>query len=255
MQKKNVSVIPGENSQVPDLEECSLVDLLLQVKEVLDEHNVEFWLECGTLLGAVRNVKFISWEHDIDLGVWQDGVSDNIKSLMSREFSNRGLKIYLDKHYITVCGDNRVWADINFYHHEGDKAIVTRLSPKNKIGKFLDLFCRTLSAPFFYEVDFKKKSRLFIRSMLILVSRSLPSFLRMKMANILKSVYEKKYYEDHSWVVPVEYIEKLLTIEFYGMEFKVPAKMEEYLAYRYGEDWRIPKKDWITERDDGAVAH
>jgi len=34
----------------------------------------------------------------------------------------------------------------------------------------------------------------------------------------------------------------LSVIKFYGMEFKVPAKTEEYLSYRYGKDWRIPPK-------------
>ncbi len=31
--------------------ENNLIYLLHQLKEVLDEHNIEFWLDCGTLLG------------------------------------------------------------------------------------------------------------------------------------------------------------------------------------------------------------
>ena len=37
------------------------------------------------------------------------------------------------------------------------------------------------------------------------------------------------------------------------MEFKVPANAEEYLTYRYGKDWRIPNKDYVYYRDDGAI--
>ena len=53
-------------------QENSLISLLWQVKEVLDTHNIELWLECGALLGAVRNGKIIPWQDDIDLGAWQE---------------------------------------------------------------------------------------------------------------------------------------------------------------------------------------
>jgi len=51
-----------------------------------------------------------------------------------------------------------------------------------------------------------------------------------------------------------KYFILLSRIRLYTMEFRVPAKTEEYLAYRYGEDWRVPKSDWTTNRDDGAIA-
>lgn len=42
---------------------------------------------------------------------------------------------------------------------------------------------------------------------------------------------------------------------FYGMEFKVPAETEEYLAYRYGKNWRTPKRDYVYYKDDGAITN
>ncbi|GAI37287.1 unnamed protein product [marine sediment metagenome] len=78
--------------------------------------------------------------------------------------------------------------------------------------------------------------------------------MRKRIAQIVFAVYEKIGSEDVSWIVPSKFFSKLDTMKFYDMEFKVPDKTEEYLAYRYGKDWRIPKKDWLTERDDGAVA-
>jgi len=52
------------------VDEKAAVEALKEVKEVLDEYNIEFWLDLGTLLGAVRSGKFIPWDHDIDLDVW-----------------------------------------------------------------------------------------------------------------------------------------------------------------------------------------
>jgi hypothetical protein len=42
---------------------------LLEVKKVMDDMKIPFFLAYGTCLGAVRNKDFISYDDDIDLGV------------------------------------------------------------------------------------------------------------------------------------------------------------------------------------------
>lgn len=42
---------------------------LLKVKEALDKNNITFWLDFGTLLGAVREKDFIKHDLDMDLGI------------------------------------------------------------------------------------------------------------------------------------------------------------------------------------------
>jgi lipopolysaccharide cholinephosphotransferase len=49
---------------------------------------------------------------------------------------------------------------------------------------------------------------------------------------------------------PSEYYENTKWIEFMGNLFTVPAKAEEYLAYHYGADWRIPIRQWDYLLDD-----
>lgn len=41
---------------------------LKKIKTILDEENIIFWLEFGTLLGAIREKDFIKHDFDIDLG-------------------------------------------------------------------------------------------------------------------------------------------------------------------------------------------
>ncbi len=56
-------------------------------------------------------------------------------------------------------------------------------------------------------------------------------------------------------VVPKHYYEKLGSTHLYDMEFRTPSSVEKYLALKYGDDWKKPKKEWIYWRDDGARDH
>ncbi len=75
-------------------------DLLRQIKKILDEHNIEFWVECRTLLGAVREKGFLEWGYDIDFGAWQDKVTEGLKTSVARQLHNQGFHVEAFKTYI-----------------------------------------------------------------------------------------------------------------------------------------------------------
>ena len=243
--------------------ENDLVNLLHQIKEVLDKHNIKFWLECGTLLGAVRNGKFIPWEHDLDFSAWSEKVSQDARVSIAKAFCDKGFKTYIAENHMNIIKEQNgdedfdfYYADINFYHINNDEAIKPTLFPKNILGKFLSGWLPVLSAPYHPRQVSKIKSpvKRFIMKNLINITRAMSSLLRKRFTQIVSAVYEKIGSEDVSWIVPSKYFSDLSTMRFYGMEFRVPAKTEEYLAYRYGKDWQTPRVNWTTHKDDGAVS-
>lgn len=230
-------------------EEMFLADLLRQTKEVLDKKNIEFWLDAGTILGAVRSGRFISWDHDVDLGIWYDKISEDTKMLVCEELYKKGLKIRIAESHMNIKSEREpeLWIDLNFYRLRGDDAIIPVFYPRNLIGKSLYVLWSILASPD-YPSDFKRREfsiKRFIVKILVSITRNIsrviPSFLRKRIAYIIFAVYKRIGSKDVSPITPSTYFKNLSIIKFYGMQLKVPAKIEEYLIYKYGEDWQIPK--------------
>ncbi len=60
-------------------EEC-----LKSVKKALEEYNLDFWLDYGTLLGAIREKDFINHDLDLDFGMFYSEDQFKVKEALER---------------------------------------------------------------------------------------------------------------------------------------------------------------------------
>ena len=80
---------------IANLEEvqCEMIKLLSIIDRVCQENNIKYWLDGGTLLGALRHNGFIPWDDDIDISILK---SDYLKLISALEkFCDNSSEYYL----------------------------------------------------------------------------------------------------------------------------------------------------------------
>ena len=68
--------------------EKNAVDFLYRINQILKRSRLSFWIEGGTLLGAIRDGKLIPWDHDLDMGIINnnDNEINKLIILLKKEF-------------------------------------------------------------------------------------------------------------------------------------------------------------------------
>lgn len=229
---------------------------LREVKEIFDKHGVKFWLESGTLLGAVRNGRIIEWDDDVDLAA-TDNDFEKIVSTFP-ELEKRGFDVRLGEiSYKNFFGKTlslyRFGCPmcVDLYQMKGENAVLLSTIPANPISVGFTTLHHLLLYPHpnpSARPSWKPVAKIVNHLFLLL-----PRLLRKSLANIVWGVGTRSGGIKLAWiVVPKHYFEKFESIKFYGMTFNIPSDVERYLEYKYGRDWRAPKKEWEPYKDDGT---
>ena len=69
-----------------------LYQMFKDTSEILDKHNIRYWADGGTLIGAVRHKGFIPWDDDIDIAILESDI-EKLQSL-HEEFKSLGYVVF-----------------------------------------------------------------------------------------------------------------------------------------------------------------
>lgn len=231
--------------------------VLKEVKEVLDAHDVEFWLNFGALLGAIREGKFIEHDDDIEINAWSHKIDEEKMREVCKDLCQRGFSAYYSTltDYITIWKDN-FNVSFSMYTLRGDKAerphehiwetvvskhlyLLSEIFAIRRVGRVNNEVVRDLKSIFKYlSVSF---------------TGILPEFIRRRIAIFLRSLSRLTGGEYGKTRIPARFYQNLGDLKFYDMIFKAPSETEEYLECIYGSDWKIPLKNWKFYHDENRA--
>ena len=229
------------DSQTIKKAQLIMLDMLIEFDKICQKHDLKYWLDSGTLLGAVRHDGFIPWDDDVDISMPIEDyqkfckvAGDELAETMFLQNTKTDNTFPFD---YTKIRDNR--ATIIEFHEEGKDV-------KYNQGLFLDIFPMlaikdTKLHNFFYKYSFtairffsaKKFEQKSLRKLFISLLHKLHLDWDKKDTKI---IYGGEM-PDVAGAFSYNRIFPLKKMKFEGLEFFAPNDSDDYLQELYGKDY------------------
>lgn len=240
------------------------LDILCIVRDICNNSGIEYWLDGGTLLGAVRHKGFIPWDDDVDICIRQTDTERFIEVMQKElpehlflqtsdtdaDYSSSIMKIRDNNSLFVEFGD-----DFTRSYHKG---IYIDVFPMTDYPNVSMGFCHWVTGGYCKANTILHKQHLYsMRSAAELfwfgMKRACTSML-WKIANIFcsKGSYYATLIENNGlgFMHRKDAVFPLNTISFEGREFSCPADPDRYLTEQYGDYMKLPPED---KRDVHAI--
>lgn len=240
--------------------QTELLHLLKIVDKVCRENNIEYWLEAGTLLGAVRHQGFIPWDDDIDISVPAGNYLQLIAALDTESKVNKDIFLYYEHNNVPKVGAEKLATTKMMMMMRGEinacsiDIFPARMINKNDIEEDLSVIATNQyfdsgnTTKIGINIDKKYIKSNFKDAFLEKVNFTqyfhfeyLPSCNYNGINTVIKRSSMEYYlgpesYFSYSDVFP------LRKITFEGYEFSCPNKVEKYLMTWFGDYKTLPPK-------------
>lgn len=231
------------------------VSILEEIDKICRKHNIDYWLDGGTCLGAIRHNGFIPWDDDIDIAIDEKDMARFVN--IAKEELPEYLAVQ-DKTEYRKLGFVKI-RDLNSYFVEaGDD-----FSKDYNKGIFVDIF-PFRQYPTINSQVLKKIVKNANKSLAILRSRhyySIRSFAEFfyfgikylfnitifKLAciatNMNKNYANTVESNGYGTIHRREDVFPVKNIQFEGRTFLGPANPDQYLKSLYGDYMQLPPQD------------
>lgn len=250
--EEDFSIYNGPNTNLR-IAQLRMLDILSVVHRICEENKIEYWIDYGTLLGAVRHGGFIPWDDDLDISILK---KDFEKFSMLMQSKLPGNLVYQDwKNEKKLTLKVSKIREKNSYYDDG---IYVKGDLKHS-GIFIDVFpveyVPSKSYKFFVDYFYGRAFRR-IRGKNVSLFEKIISYLMMPLAYVLvlssriitKLVQSKLLMNTYGGLNfkcahQKDIIFPLRKINFEGSDFYAPNNIDIHLKEIYGNYMQIPAKD------------
>ena len=258
-----------------------MLNILIFIDKVCEKYCIEYWIDSGTLLGAVRHKGFIPWDDDIDICMMRDDYNKFLNIIEAELEENMEISNFFKSNNCEVTwtkiinnslrvkeknslnGYNYVFVDVfpvDYYQKNFSNKVIKYL-----ISKFI-IFSWVLSG--------KKTEN--INNNLVSLLEKVPINIRKKINNfqkyILRYILKKRFNDSdivtYGYETPFlnkwkkEWIFPLKRVSFCNKKFYAPNNSHIYLSELYGKDYmklppeekRISPHIQIIEDKEGKIS-
>ena len=239
------------------------VEILENVNDFCQKNNIKYWLDCGTLLGAVRHKGYIPWDDDIDIGMLREDY-DKFMKLFNK--NNTRYKFYSIENNEDFYFQFGKVLDMNTLLYEPDETGV-------KLNVYIDVFVYD-NAPFDDKIcDKMFKKRDLYRKMRYakfypkaydhtsFKKRIMRFFLNIYLKFVPKNYYVKKLINNSKryanedtggvgnftsktkFICDKSIFQDFVDVSFEGKKYPAPVGYDKWLKSFYGDYMKLPPKE------------
>lgn len=236
--KKNnidITTLPPATGQARDIQLANLV-LLKELDYVCKQNGLRYWIDFGTLLGAIRHKGFVPWDDDIDTGMLRE---DYAKIIDAFQRSSRNPDIFAG---LTQDQNNNCIIKVQ---HKKCPCLFVDIFPWDSYGD-----CLITDEQINKSTDIKEIRKPY-KHINIDKEELLKQLEQIKKDKILSDkisehgdyVWGIDYGHNwKNWFMEYDLLNPLKTISFEGIDVSCPNKPEKILAKVYGDYMAYPKK-------------
>ena len=200
-----------------------MLNILIEFAKFCDEHNLMYYLDAGTLIGAVRHKGFIPWDDDIDVNMPQKDYDHFVE--LTRQSNG-----YMSEHLQVEYPEDTIYP---FLKVSDDRTVLVEFPQQNpmEVGVYIDVFPK-------YGIEDKKLS-----------TKLLCGFCHyMDLAHWFNT------YSIYAWARPDNNIVKKMIAWLGRKTIKHPAwpvKLQSRIMHRYARKHPLEQCNYVTTLTNG----
>ena len=244
------------------------------VAKFCDEHKIKYWLDYGTLIGAIRHKGYIPWDDDIDISMMREDYEKFIRIFNELntnkryevhciendpEFFYPFAKVYDTKTVMnelaTKAPNICVYVDVFVYDNApDDERALKRMILKHRIYRRLHIASESIIRP---KGNVIRRICVHIfRALLGLLPLNYFSKISLKAAQRYNSISTRRagnFAYGVNNMCSTEGLNSQIEVDFECRKFKAPSAYDELLRNRFGDYMQLPPVEERVGHHDTEV--